>query len=252
MPWFVTNLIGGFFMPPLSLLLLAVLGCWYWHKKPRLARFLIGISITLLWLLATPYVAESLLQRLENDVAPIAKPLLGAPAAIVVLGGGTYFSAPEYGADTLNAESLQRVRYAAKLQRETGLPILVTGGRPQGNTLAEAEQMQQVLVQEFKVPVKWIETASATTAENARFSAKILAQANIKQIYLVTHAWHMARALPEFQAAGLTVVAAPTAFTTRYKIDLLTFIPNAQALRESRIYFHEQLGLLWYRLKSAH
>ena len=53
-----------------------------------------------------------------------------------------------------------------------------------------------------------------------------------------------------FQSAGFDVVPAPTAFTTRYRTDLLSFIPHAEALRGSRIFMHEIIGLLWYRLKS--
>ncbi len=48
----------------------------------------------------------------------------------MVLGGGRYRDAPEYGNDTVGEYTLVRLRYAAKLHRETGFPLLVTGGRP--------------------------------------------------------------------------------------------------------------------------
>ncbi|MFM2397466.1 MAG: hypothetical protein RLZZ144_716 [Pseudomonadota bacterium] len=249
MSWFFTNLIGSLLLPPLNLLILALVGFWYWRKSPRLARAILVFSIALLWLFSTPYVVDGLLQHLEGK--PVQAQTSPRQAeAIVVLGGGTYFAAPEYGGDTLNAESLQRVRYAAKLYRETGLPVLVSGGKPLGNAMSEAQQMKNVLEQEFKVPVKWLEGDSATTFENAKFSQALLADAGIKRIYLVSHAWHLPRAIPVFEAVGLTVVPAPTAFTTRYQTDLLAFVPNAFALRDSRIYCHEMIGSLWYRLKS--
>jgi len=31
---------------------------------------------------------------------------------------------------------------------------------------------------------------------------------------------------------------------------LLAFVPNAYALHDSRIFMHELIGMLWYRLKS--
>ena len=96
--------------------------------------------------------------------------------AIVVLGAGSYLKAPEYGADTVGEAGLFRLRYAARLQRETGRPVLVTGGKPQGNTLSEAEQMKAVLENEFHVPVKWTEGESNNTLENARFTQRILAR----------------------------------------------------------------------------
>jgi uncharacterized SAM-binding protein YcdF (DUF218 family) len=250
MSWFITNLISAFLLPPLNLLLIGLIGLWLWHKRPLLARSLVSLSLVLLWLLSTPYIAESLLQSLEG------KPYVNGThvpksGAIVLLGGGTYFHAPEFGGDTVGELTLQRVRYAAKLHRETGLPILASGGKPLGNAKSEAQQMQQVLEQEFKVPTKWTEDASNNTFENARFSKQLLQQEGIQRIYLVTHAWHMPRSLQAFQDAGFEVIPAPTAFTTRYQLDLLAFVPNAFALRDSRIYFHEVIGLLWYQLKSA-
>jgi uncharacterized SAM-binding protein YcdF (DUF218 family) len=249
MSWFITNIISAFMLPPLNLLLVAVVGILLWHKRPRIARILLGTSIALLWLLSTPYFADMLLHQLEGEpiVVDTQKPLADA---IVVLGGGTYFHAPEYGGDTVSEASLLRIRYAAKLYRETGKPILVTGGKPLGNTLSEAQQMQQVLEQEFKVPVQWAEGGSDNTLENARLSYPILKAAGIKRIYLITHAWHMPRSVLAFQNAGFEVISAPTAYSTRYQTDLLAFIPNAGALHDSKIYMHEMIGLLWYRLKS--
>jgi uncharacterized SAM-binding protein YcdF (DUF218 family) len=247
--WLITNLVSAFLLPPLNLLLIAVLGLWLWHKRPLIARTLLTISIGLLWLLSTPFIADNLLQGLEGQpfVNDTSKPQADA---IVVLGGGTYFHAPEFGGDTVSDASLQRLRYAARLYRETGKPILVTGGTPLGNDLSEAAQMKKVLEQEFNVPVRWAEGASNNTLENARLSREILNKEGITRIYLVTHAWHMPRAVQVFQAAGFQVFPAPTAYTTRYQTDLLSFIPSATALRDSRIFMHEMIGLLWYRLKS--
>lgn len=247
--WFLTNLLAGFLLPPLDLLLLGAAGVVLWHKRPTFARVLVAASLAMLWLLSTPYVAEGLLHQLES-APPLIDPRIQQADAIVVLGGGTYFRAPEYGEDTAGEPTLARLRYAARLQRITGKPILVTGGRPAGNNLSEAQQMKTVLQQDFNVPVKWTENASNNTFENARFSYRILAPLGIKRIYLVTHAWHMPRAAMAFREAGYDVVPAPTAYTTRYRIDLLAFVPNAEALLDSRIFLHELIGLCWYKLRD--
>ena len=248
MSWFFTNLIAAFFLPPLNLLLVGLAGLLLYNKKPRLARTLLGVTIFLLWLLSMPVVAYTLLQSLEKF--PPLDIKSKAADAIIVLGGGTYFKAPEYAGDTVGDATLLRLRYAAKLYRETTKPLLVTGGKPLGNSLSEAQQMRQVLEQEFHTPVKWTEDDSDNTFENARYSYRMLQKYNIKRIYLVTHAWHMPRAVRAFEAAGFAVTPAPTAYTTRYNIDLLAFIPNAGALKDSQIFFHEVIGILWYRLKS--
>ncbi|MDO8989454.1 MAG: YdcF family protein [Sideroxyarcus sp.] len=248
MSWFFTKLCAALLLPPLNLLLVAALGLWFWHKRPLLARMLLGSAVILLWLLSTPFVAETLLQRLEG--APYAVDTKKLPAdAIVVLGGGTYFHAPEYGGDTVSGKTLERLRFAAKLQRESGKPVLVTGGKPAGNDLSEAEQMKRVLEQELNVPVQWAEGESDNTLENARLSRKLIDQAGIKRVYLVTHAWHMPRSVLAFQAAGVQVVPAPTGYTTRFKTDLLAFVPDSLALNDSSVFMHELIGMLWYKLK---
>jgi uncharacterized SAM-binding protein YcdF (DUF218 family) len=249
MSWFITNLVSTFLLPPLNLLIVAIVGLLLWHKRPRIARALLTASIMILWLASTPYISGKLLHSLEGE--PHAVDTNASKAdAIVVLGGGTYFHAPEYGGDTVSWASLQRLRYSAKLHRETGKPILVTGGTPLGNALSEAEQMKQVLEKEFNVPVQWVESGSDNTLENARLSYPILKAAGISRIYLVTHAWHMPRSVQAFQAAGFEVIPAPTVFTTDFQTDLLSFIPNVYALSASHNFMHEMIGIVWYRLKS--
>jgi uncharacterized SAM-binding protein YcdF (DUF218 family) len=250
MSWFFTNLIGALLLPPLNLLLIAALGLWCWRRRPYLAYLLLATAFALLWLLATPYFAQTLLHELEGEPAVVDRKRPPADA-IVVLGGGTYFHAPEYGGkDTVSEITLVRLRFAARLRRETGRPILVSGGAPLGNDMSEAEQMKQVLEQEFGVPVRWMDDASRNTLENARLSRQLLAPAGVNRVYLVTHAWHMPRAAQTFRAAGFEVIPAPTAYTTRHHTDLLTFMPDAHALRDSRIFMHELIGMLWYQLKS--
>lgn len=249
MSWFLTNLISAFLLPPLNLLLLGMAGLLLWHKRPRLARILVSASLISLWLCSTPYFAEGAIHLLEGEPKTL-DPRTEPADAIVVLGAGTYFHPPEYGGDTVSMAALVRLRYAAKLQRETGKPLLVTGGSPLGNELSEAQQMKATLENEFKIPVRWVEGGSDNTFENARNSYRLLSQAGIRRIYLVTHAWHMPRSAMAFRQAGFEVVPAPTGWTTRYKIDLLAFVPRAEALRDSKIFMHELIGLAWYKLKS--
>ena len=47
MSWFLTNLIGTLLLPPLDLLLLALLGLWLWHNRPLIARLLLTASVSL-------------------------------------------------------------------------------------------------------------------------------------------------------------------------------------------------------------
>ena len=250
MSWFATNLISTFLLPPLSLLLLLFLGILLFYRRPKVARRLFIISFALLWLASTPYVSDGALHLLEARTSPLNAHSQSA-SAIVILGGGTYFNAPEYARqDTVSEAALVRLRYGARLQRELKLPILVTGGKPLGNSTSEAQQMRAALEQDFRVQVQWTEDSSDNTLENARNSFQTLQKVGIKKIYLVTHAWHMPRSAAAFRRAGFEVIEAPTAFTTRYQIDLLAFVPRAESLRDSKIFIHEVIGLLWYQAKS--
>jgi uncharacterized SAM-binding protein YcdF (DUF218 family) len=125
---------------------------------------------------------------------------------------------------------------------------MATGGTALGNGFSEAAQMKTVLEEEFRVPVRWVEKTSRNTRENAYKSFAILKKDDIDHIALVTHAWYMPRAMREFEQAGFNVTPAPTAFTTRYRTGLISFIPTANAMQKSWLYFHEIAGMLWYRL----
>ncbi len=245
--FFLTNFVASFLLPPLNGLLLPALGWLLWRSRPRIARALVGVGILLLVLQSLPVVGAMLTRGLE------AKPLnlkrINAQA-IVVMGGGRYRDAPEYGGDTVSSGGLVRLRYAATLQRATGLPLLVTGGKPDGEGLSEAETMRRLLVKEFRVPVRWIEGESENSNDNAVKSARLLKRSGVSRVLLVTHAVHMRRAGGAFTAAGLEVVAAPTDFSSG-PFTPLDFIPQAGGMAVTGSALHEWIGLLWYRLKNT-
>lgn len=249
MDWFATTLVSAFLLPPLNLILLGVAGVLLLKRRPLAGKVLVIATLALLYLLSTPFIAETALQKLE--IPPPPSFVDNGLQAIVVLGSSTYFNAPEYNGHTVSRYGLERIRYAARLHRLTGKPILAAGGGPFGGSTSEAAQMKGVLEKEFQVPVKWIEGASGNTRENAYKSFAILKKDKITHIALVTHAWHMPRALREFEQAGFKVTPAATAFTTRYKTNLFAFIPTAEALQKSRLFLHEVIGMLWYRLTPA-
>lgn len=244
----ITNSIAAWLLPPGSLLLLGAYASWRGHRHPRSGIALWALTLLSLWLLSMPWFSRVLLQSLEPAASD---PLRAAPAqAIVVLGGGQYHAAPEYGMDTVNGATLARLQYAAFLHRQTGKPVLVSGGSPERSPRSEAQSMKAVLETDFRTMVRWAEAASNNTLENARDSRALLAPLGVERIYLVTHAWHMPRAQRVFAAAGFDVVPAPTQFATHFRLTVLDFMPHAYALHNSSRYFHEIAGLAWYRLKS--
>ncbi len=243
--WLVTNFIAAFLLPPLNLLLLGGLGWFLLRRRRAWGMALLGLSLGLLWLLSLPLVGNSLL----NTLKPTAMQFNGSEAdAIVVLGGGVHYDTLDYGGDTVGQFTLERVRYGAWLARKLNKPLLVTGGSPDGGR-PEGQLMRETLEREFGVPVRWVEDRSINTRENARFSAAILQAAGVNRIYLVSHAWHLPRALPEFEREGLTVLAAGTGYGQR-GLRPLDLIPSASGLRDSYLAMHEGIGLIWYRIRN--
>jgi uncharacterized SAM-binding protein YcdF (DUF218 family) len=246
--YLISNAIAALLQPPgILLLILAVALALTW-RRPGVARGLVAAVWLALYALSTPWTGSFLLQLLQP--APLDTSDRSGQA-IVVLGGGTYFLAPEYGGDTVNSLTLVRLRYAAHLHRTLRSPVLASGGAPSDDHVPEALAMKQVLERELQVPVMWIEQTSGNTLENARGSSHVLGPAGIKRIYLVTHAWHMPRARYAFESAGFSVIPAPTAYAIRPRLDVLSLMPNAQALLNSSWFFHEVIGLGWYHLRIA-
>lgn len=249
--------LGLLLTPPALLILVAMLGLLVQSRWRALGLTLIGLAIAGLALLSSPRVGIELIRGLEADAEPLTMDSLtkdgDARAAIVVLGGGRDANAPEYGTDTVNTPTLQRLRYAARLHRRTGWPLLVSGGSVFGAERPEAELMRDALVQDFGVSPRWVESRSQTTYENAVYSRIILEADGITTVYLVTHASHMPRARWSFAQAGVRAIPAPTGFN-RLESDLpliLAYFPSTYGFQLSSRALSERLGLAWYQWRHA-
>jgi len=97
--------------------------------------------------------------------------------------------------------------------------------------------------------VRWAEDKSDNTVQSASYSREILAREGISRVALVTHASHMRRARIAFLSAGFEVLDAPTGFATTDPLTLMSFLPNAQGLLQTRIFCHEALGIGWYHVR---
>ena len=247
--WLLTNAASALLLPPLNLLLLCAVGILVRRRWQRLGTTMALLSLVLLVMLSTSAGARLLIRPLEEMAPVLASPTAAHAQAIVVLGGGRRRNAPEYdGQDVPRAEVLARLRYAARLNRQTGLPVLVSGGSPEGTVDSEAELMARSLRDDFNTPARWVEGRSSNTAQNAQNAAAMLGAAGVTRILLVTDALHMVRSRRAFLRAGLAVTAAPTSYLGRGSLLLIDFIPNGSALRDSHYALHEWIGLVWYRL----
>jgi uncharacterized SAM-binding protein YcdF (DUF218 family) len=253
----VVNLIPrGLILPPASVFLVIAIGLALWRRRPRAGRIVAGTGLALLAFLSTIGGARLLVAPLEGLTAPLTAPERAGAQAIVVLAAGRVRRAPEYGdRDIPDYVALARLRYAAHLQRATGLPLLVSGGSGGGDADtpggSEADSMAAALREDFGVPVRWLEGRSRDTAENAAFSAAILRADGVRRVLLVTDAMHMPRARAVFERAGLDVVSAPTMFFGRQPLSVHAWVPGAEGMRRSWYATYEWIGLVWYRVRAA-
>ena len=232
-------------LPPNGPLLLIIGGLAIAGRKPATGRRLALAGTLLLVVLAMPIVPTLLIRAF--DQTPVFDPSRATDAqAIVILGGGTRRYAPEYRGATMSGLTLERVRFGARLARVTGLPVLVSGGALKGAP-PEAVLMRNALVSEFGVPVRWIETHSHNTRENAEASAAILKAAGIARIILVGHAFDFPRTRHEFEAAGLTVIGAPIGVPSTGPYSALDFVPGLGGLQASYFACYEILANILYR-----
>ncbi|MDB5803355.1 MAG: transrane protein [Betaproteobacteria bacterium] len=258
MIWEIGSVLKHTLLPPLALGWVLLLVWLLMRRRPRTARWLLGLVLLFGYLAATPWLSNTLMDRFVIDRRP---PAATAPQAIVVLGGGRglAFDAQGRVAEAFPiGGTMDRLFTGARLQRQTKLPVLVTGGKNDGYDPAEGEMMRDVLLRDFNVPVRWVEVASRNTVENASMSAPLLRAAGVKTIFLVTNDFHVRRARALFEAQGFAVVPvpalvplapdgrpvveAPSPFSWR------ELVPNTAALGRTFLACNEIAGMLYARM----
>jgi uncharacterized SAM-binding protein YcdF (DUF218 family) len=229
-------------LPPGGPILLVIAGVLAWRRYPRAGRGLAAVGAVTLWLCSLPVVAGALVCALGGG-APVDLAAARRADAIVILGGGVRPQAAEYGGDTLGRLTLERVRYGAFLARQTGRPVLVTGGAPELGVRAEADLMREVLEREFGVAVRWVEDRARNTRENAESAARLLTADGKRRVVLVTHAFDVRRATADFASRGLEVVAAPTLVPRCEHPELADLLPHVGALYTTHFVVYEMLAI---------
>lgn len=250
----ITKAVGILLTPPGVIILIAIVGLVLQRRSRVVGTTLLWISIGALFVVSLPITGNALLRTLQRStlaLPAVEKIKADDVDAIVVLGGGRDADQPQYGGDTVGKFTLERLRYAVRLQRATGLPILVSGGSVFSRGVSEAELMRRALEQDFHTTAEWTEDRSRNTMENALYSRAVLEAAGKKKIWLVTNAWHMPRAYWAFRSVGIDTTMAPTGFIGGGVDTLLDVLPSSQGLYYSDLALHEALGILWYRWRYA-
>lgn len=252
----LTNLM----LPPVPLIGLVILGAWLMPRRRAWAWGVMLLTCAGFWLSASSAAGEWLQRSLQPPTPAFTKPKVEQPrriaskssaTVIVILGGGRESLAPEYGGANLAPQSLERLRYGVWLARQTGAPLMFSGGLGHGQGGpggSEAATAADIAAREFGLALRWTETRSRDTRENARLTVALLRDQGLSRLIVVTHGWHMRRALRAFQDATAQaggdweIVAAPLGLAPRVEHPLLRWMPSSEGFQLVRVVVREQLA----------
>lgn len=246
MEFYTVKALSALLKPPGSFAVLMLLTALTARRRPRLARGLGFGGAALILALSAGRVSDALLASLSR-YPPVDGLQLRDVQAIVILGGGVQRDLADYGGGTVTPLALERLRYGARLARESDLPVLVTDGALNGRRPG-AQYMAEALL-DWGVHAHWIEPRALTTYDNARYAWDMLAPEGIDRVALVSHGWHLPRAVAIFERVGFQVVPAPTLVVRNRQAEPLDWLPDVFAFERSMVALYEYLGGAWYRLR---
>lgn len=239
--------------PVTILFFILLLGLVHWARRRTVSRrglWCAGAAVLMLGLFCTPAVAHLAAGCLEWRYPPLPQRPESAEA-IVVLGGGVQWPAPDAQEVRLTDSALRRCYRAVELYRQgPPCPVIVSGGvahedRPGG---PEGEALRRCLLI-MGIPAEDIvvEDRSRNTFENAVEVQRLLAARRIERSLLVTDGTHLCRAVRCFQKQGAKVIPAGAHYHAGYfRPTIFNFVPRAEAARTNQEVWHEVLGLAWY------
>lgn len=252
-------LVASLLLPPVPLLAMLLLAWWWQRRRPALSTLLLMLAVIGLWFSQCQITGELLERQLAvapslstQRLAELRRGATDGRTAIVVLGGGTRVLASEYGESHLNNISAERLHYGLWLARQLPLPVLFSGsnGWAQPDAPAEATVAARVASRDYGRTLRWQESQSHDTRGNARFSLPMLQKDGVTQVVLVTHGWHMRRAVRAFTeeasriGMALKVVPAPMGLVADRQLPALQrWVPSMEGNQRVRQALREWIGL---------
>lgn len=240
-------------LPPAPLLALAAWGGWRLRRGRWGGGWLLALGLLGVWLSATEAAGE-LLSRALGEPPVLSRAQVDAlwghnDGAVLVLGGGVHRHLPEYDAGAPKRLTAERLAYGVWLARRTGWPLGFSGGIGWAATQQrepEAAIVARVAAEDYGLPLRWAESRSRDTRENAANTLPELASAGVKQVLLVTDDGHMRRALRAFEAVGgplgMRIVPAPVGLRDDALGSFDDWCPSPEGLGRVRNIVYERLA----------
>jgi uncharacterized SAM-binding protein YcdF (DUF218 family) len=247
--------IGALLLPPVPFALMVLVGGRLMVRRRLIAWTLLFTGALGIWFMCTVVAGTALTNLLLMPPRSLSPSEIGdlrnaQKTAIVVLGSGSKGLSPEYGVFNLTNLGVERLRYGVWLSRETSLPLAFSGGIGHGGPPgpSEAEIAARIAELEFGHPLRWTETQSRDTNENAMLTLPLLKQQGIEHIVLVAHGSDMRRARAAFERASqrtsipMKVTPAPMGMGGSYRMDARDWLPSRAGFDMVNIALHEWLG----------
>ena len=209
------------------------------------------IALILLIILSLPIVSRQLIKFLEQGYTLISPNNVDTADTVIVLSGmirtikqnnEIYYEFSDAVDRVFAGIELLKLNKAQKIILTRGkLPWSL--GMPEGEFLAQFVKSQGI----NKNQVILTEVVQNTNDEAIAVS-KILPKNS--KIILVTSAFHMPRAKTVFENQNLKVIPYAVDFRLgEKKMDVLDFLPQANAFKDSSFYFREIIGRAYYSLR---
>ncbi|UIP26845.1 MULTISPECIES: envelope biogenesis factor ElyC [Photobacterium] len=245
------KILSAFLMPLPLLLIVGITGLmilWF-TRRPKLAGYMLAVSLLGIFLVAFQPVSSSLLTPLERQYKgyiPSGQPV----DYIMVLGNSHVVDKDLPITSELSRASLMRLAEAIRIHNLSPGSKIILSGYDGGTEISQARMMAKVAIAlgVNKLDILLLETAKDTW-EEAFQAASVVGKRNL---VLVTSASHMPRAIAEFNQAGLSPIPAPTNYLASDEIHQpwLKYAPKAQYLEQTERFWHETLGKWWQKLRD--
>ena len=204
--------------------------------------FLVGTG--LLYLLSSGAVKNGLVYLLESRYPVPEVAQIETVDALVVLGGGVLPARGLRPKAVPSGFTYSRTVHAVDVLKQTSIPYLVLCGE-------RAAPMMRDLAVDMGVPAERIvvEAHSYNTRAHPVELKKLPELQHVRKVGVVTSALHMPRAVAEFEKHYSYVVPVPCDFIfEKWGWSWGMLIPSSGALYHNSMFFHEILGLLWYKV----
>jgi len=229
------DLVAAFLLPPFSLLVLAVCGLWLVRRGGRRGLRLTGAAILLNFALCIPAVPKLLAWPLlvaDGDLATV--PPTGT--AVFAPTGGS-FEIGE-GETWPSSASLRRVKRGWEVATSRSLPLVVSGGTPDGEGPAEARTTVERLG--IDPAAVMLDTEARNSHENALAARAMLSSKGISTLILVSDESHLRRMAAALRGQGFVVVPVNVEPTVLHGLGWMDFVPSNYGLGITR-----EVGLMY-------